>query len=247
MSKMFEFLAPPRSANCRTNPARPTTIEIGKTKQRAAHPPKRTRAAPYKTKPITSPPDRPNKPELPNTKRSQSPTTPTAQTNLSRPIQNEANRLITRRHTAPSRPMPKSSTLIPSDINTLQKTPGSYPPRPASINVEPIAPSVNVTAIRARDKRALATRTHLRNWRRNATRHVTEDRHLRFPEAGASPRKYTCDEQNVSPVIEWTGAPPPAKPFALILDERPFHQLAAPQHPSIHAFDRGRLQALQPH
>lgn len=40
-----------------------------------------------------------------------------------------------------------------------------------------------------------------------------------FPEAAAIPPKYTCDGQNISPAIEWTGAPPQAKSFALILDD----------------------------
>ena len=40
-----------------------------------------------------------------------------------------------------------------------------------------------------------------------------------FPESGAIPQKYTCDGANVSPRIEWTGAPQQAKSFALILDD----------------------------
>ena len=40
-----------------------------------------------------------------------------------------------------------------------------------------------------------------------------------FPEGGAIPPKYTCDGQNISPAIEWSGVPPQAKSLALILDD----------------------------
>lgn len=40
-----------------------------------------------------------------------------------------------------------------------------------------------------------------------------------FPEGATIPQKYTCDGQNVSPAVEWTGAPPQTKSFALILDD----------------------------
>lgn len=40
-----------------------------------------------------------------------------------------------------------------------------------------------------------------------------------FPENAAIPPKYTCDGQNVSPAVEWSGAPPQTKSFALILDD----------------------------
>ena len=40
-----------------------------------------------------------------------------------------------------------------------------------------------------------------------------------FPENAAIPQKYTCDGQNVSPAVEWSGAPPQTRSFALILDD----------------------------
>lgn len=40
-----------------------------------------------------------------------------------------------------------------------------------------------------------------------------------FPEGAAIPQKYTCDGRNVSPAIEWNGAPSQARSFALILDD----------------------------
>ena len=40
-----------------------------------------------------------------------------------------------------------------------------------------------------------------------------------FPEGGQIPQKYTCEGQNTSPAIEWSGAPENAKSFALIVDD----------------------------
>src|SRR5437588_10503864 len=40
-----------------------------------------------------------------------------------------------------------------------------------------------------------------------------------FPEGGTIPSKYTCDGQNISPAVAWSGAPSQAKSFALILDD----------------------------
>lgn len=40
-----------------------------------------------------------------------------------------------------------------------------------------------------------------------------------FPEGQAIPRQYTCDGVNVSPPLEWSGAPPGVKSFALICDD----------------------------
>jgi Raf kinase inhibitor-like YbhB/YbcL family protein len=40
-----------------------------------------------------------------------------------------------------------------------------------------------------------------------------------FPENAAIPQKFTCNGQNVSPAIEWSGAPPQTKSFALIVDD----------------------------
>ncbi|HLJ44625.1 MAG TPA: YbhB/YbcL family Raf kinase inhibitor-like protein [Bryobacteraceae bacterium] len=40
-----------------------------------------------------------------------------------------------------------------------------------------------------------------------------------FPEGGEIPQKYTCEGQNTSPGIEWSGVPEKARSFALIVDD----------------------------
>lgn len=40
-----------------------------------------------------------------------------------------------------------------------------------------------------------------------------------FQEGGMIPAKYTCDGANVSPPLEWSGAPQATKSFALICDD----------------------------
>ena len=40
-----------------------------------------------------------------------------------------------------------------------------------------------------------------------------------FPAEGSIPRKYTCDGQDLSPALTWSGAPPKTKSFALIADD----------------------------
>ncbi len=40
-----------------------------------------------------------------------------------------------------------------------------------------------------------------------------------FTEGGLIPEKYTCDGRNVSPPLEWTGVPSPAKSITLIVDD----------------------------
>ena len=40
-----------------------------------------------------------------------------------------------------------------------------------------------------------------------------------FTEGDIIPSKYTCDEQDVSPPLEWKDAPPGTKSFALIFDD----------------------------
>ena len=40
-----------------------------------------------------------------------------------------------------------------------------------------------------------------------------------FSEGKSIPEKYTCDGQNVSPSLTWSGAPAGAKSFALIVDD----------------------------
>ena len=40
-----------------------------------------------------------------------------------------------------------------------------------------------------------------------------------FDEGGAIPARYTCDGDNVSPPLNWVGAPPDTVSFTLILDD----------------------------
>ena len=40
-----------------------------------------------------------------------------------------------------------------------------------------------------------------------------------FPAEGTIPKKYTCDAEDVSPALTWSGAPAAAKAFALIADD----------------------------
>lgn len=40
-----------------------------------------------------------------------------------------------------------------------------------------------------------------------------------FPEGKEIPKRFTCDGENVSPPLAWTGAPAETKAFALIVDD----------------------------
>jgi Raf kinase inhibitor-like YbhB/YbcL family protein len=40
-----------------------------------------------------------------------------------------------------------------------------------------------------------------------------------WPAGGPIPRRYTCDGENVSPAVEWSGAPAATQSFVLILDD----------------------------
>jgi hypothetical protein len=40
-----------------------------------------------------------------------------------------------------------------------------------------------------------------------------------FAEGGEIPRDHTCDGSDVSPALEWNGAPPSTRSFALIVDD----------------------------
>ena len=40
-----------------------------------------------------------------------------------------------------------------------------------------------------------------------------------FPEGKEIPKRFTCDGENVSPPLAWTGAPAGAKAYALIVDD----------------------------
>src|SRR5947207_8775218 len=40
-----------------------------------------------------------------------------------------------------------------------------------------------------------------------------------FPEGGAISKAYTCDAENISPALSWSGEPPETKSFAVIVDD----------------------------
>ena len=40
-----------------------------------------------------------------------------------------------------------------------------------------------------------------------------------FPAGGAIPKRHTCEGQDLSPALEWSGAPDGAASFALIMDD----------------------------
>ncbi len=40
-----------------------------------------------------------------------------------------------------------------------------------------------------------------------------------FAEGGTIPKKFTCDGENISPRLQWTGAPDGTQSFALIMDD----------------------------
>lgn len=66
-----------------------------------------------------------------------------------------------------------------------------------------------------------------------------------FPEGGTIPALHTCEAADLSPAIEWTGAPAETKSFALIVDDpdapggRWNHWLLFNVPPSVHAIAQG--------
>ncbi len=44
-----------------------------------------------------------------------------------------------------------------------------------------------------------------------------------FPAAGEIPKEYTCDGEDVSPPLAWSGAPAGTKSFVLIVDDPDGH------------------------
>jgi Raf kinase inhibitor-like YbhB/YbcL family protein len=55
-----------------------------------------------------------------------------------------------------------------------------------------------------------------------------------FSHLGAIPKRYTCDGDDVSPPLEWQGAPPATKSFALIVDDPDAPDPKAPKRVYVH-------------
>jgi len=55
-----------------------------------------------------------------------------------------------------------------------------------------------------------------------------------FPPGGEIPKEYTCDGEDVSPPLEWSGAPAGTKSFALIVDDPDAPDPAAPKMTWVH-------------
>jgi Raf kinase inhibitor-like YbhB/YbcL family protein len=55
-----------------------------------------------------------------------------------------------------------------------------------------------------------------------------------FPQGGEIPAKYTCEGQDVSPPLAWTGVPPNAKSLVLIVDDPDAPDPAAPKMTWVH-------------
>jgi Raf kinase inhibitor-like YbhB/YbcL family protein len=55
-----------------------------------------------------------------------------------------------------------------------------------------------------------------------------------FARGGAIPRHFTCDDDDVSPALEWSGAPAGTKSFALIVDDPDAPDPQAPKMVYVH-------------
>ena len=55
-----------------------------------------------------------------------------------------------------------------------------------------------------------------------------------FSAGGKIPSRYTCEGDDISPPLAWTGAPPDAKSFALIVDDPDAPDPAKPQRVDVH-------------
>jgi Raf kinase inhibitor-like YbhB/YbcL family protein len=55
-----------------------------------------------------------------------------------------------------------------------------------------------------------------------------------FQPGGSIPSKYTCEDQDLSPPLEWSGAPSGTKTFALIVDDPDAPDPAKPKRVYVH-------------
>ena len=55
-----------------------------------------------------------------------------------------------------------------------------------------------------------------------------------FPHEGEIPKKHTCDGDDVSPTLEWTGLPPGTQSLALVVDDPDAPDPAAPRMTWVH-------------
>ena len=55
-----------------------------------------------------------------------------------------------------------------------------------------------------------------------------------FQHGGAIPRRYTCDGEDISPALRWSGAPETVQSFALIVDDPDAPDPAAPKRVYVH-------------
>jgi Raf kinase inhibitor-like YbhB/YbcL family protein len=55
-----------------------------------------------------------------------------------------------------------------------------------------------------------------------------------FTESGVIPIKYTCEGQDISPPLSWSGVPPATKSLALIIDDPDAPDPAAPRMTWVH-------------
>jgi hypothetical protein len=55
-----------------------------------------------------------------------------------------------------------------------------------------------------------------------------------FPPGGSIPAKYTCDGDDISPALEWSGTPPQTRSLALIVDDPDAPDPKAPRMTWVH-------------
>ena len=78
---------------------------------------------------------------------------------------------------------------------------------------------LSAAALAACRPAALPTPTHAAETPSRATSDLLELSSAAFGEGDEIPRRYTCDGQDVSPPLSWSGSPPNTKSFAIIVDD----------------------------